>query len=111
MTTIFRFKKSQSAAFVTDTDHFDDPLSVTILPPKDESPQDCELRLRNEQEADRISREIDDSLRESRSTHEKRKKAIKVLLLGESVVFAVTSSWAAFDAVLQVKRNRERVQH
>lgn len=63
---------------------YDDPLSRALMPPKDESPEDRARRLHAMQEATRVSREIDESLQESRRAMEKRKKAIKVLLLGES---------------------------
>ena len=62
----------------------DDPLSQAMRPPEDESPQDRVLRLEQQQEATRVSREIDESLVESKRAYDRRKKAIKVLLLGES---------------------------
>lgn len=64
MATKFRSKKSLSAEIVVDKYRFDDPLSFAMLPPKDESPEDRERRLEKQQEASRISREIDDSLQE-----------------------------------------------
>lgn len=85
MATKFRSKKSLSAEIVADKYQVDDPLSLALLPPKDESPEDRELRLERQHEASRVSREIDEGLQESRRIYEKRKKAIKVLLLGEPV--------------------------
>jgi hypothetical protein len=60
----------------------DDPLSKALMPPKDESPEARTLRLRKQQEATRVSQEIDETIQESRKTYERRKKAIKILLLG-----------------------------
>jgi guanine nucleotide-binding protein subunit alpha len=64
-------------------DH-DDPLSKALMPPKDESPVARAQRLQKQQEATRVSQEIDDTLQESRKAYEKRKKAIKILLLGQA---------------------------
>lgn len=85
MAAKFRSKKALSAEIVADKYRYDDPLSLAMLPPKDESPEDRAKRLERQQEASRISREIDDSLLESKRVYEKRKKAIKVLLLGKPV--------------------------
>lgn len=98
-----------SAEIVADKHRFDDPLSLAMLPPKDESPEDRTKRLATQHEAARISREIDDSLQESKRLFDMRKKAIKVLLLGELVsryVFVLPS-----DLREKAKQNRERAQH
>jgi guanine nucleotide-binding protein alpha-1 subunit len=65
-------------------DVHEDPLSQAMMPPNDETPEERALRLEAMQEATRVSREIDESLLESKRAYEKRKKAIKVLLLGGS---------------------------
>lgn len=83
MTTKFRSKRAP----VDPSGHRDaheDPLSQAMMPPKDETPEERALRLEAMQEATRVSREIDESLLESKRAYEKRKKAIKVLLLGGS---------------------------
>jgi len=54
------------------------------MPPKDESPEQRAVRLEKAQEATRVSREIDEGIQESKKAYEKRKKAIKVLLLGQA---------------------------
>jgi hypothetical protein len=81
MTTKFRSKKPPAKP-VRPYDVHDDPLSLAMMPPDDESPEDRALRLEQQQEATRVSREIDEGLLESKRAYEKRKKAIKVLLLG-----------------------------
>lgn len=62
----------------------DDPLARALQPPPDESPDQRELREQMQREASRISSEIDDDIQEARKVYERRKKAIKILLLGES---------------------------
>ena len=46
-------------------------------------------RVHEQEEAARISREIDESLQETKKLIERRKKATKVLLLGELVAFTL----------------------
>lgn len=89
----------------------DDPLSQALMPPEDESPEDRALRIEKQQEATRISREIDESIQESKKAYEKRKKAIKVLLLGESLKYCRAARLGAYRglSIIQVRPNRERV--
>ncbi|KAJ7058012.1 guanine nucleotide binding protein, alpha subunit [Mycena amicta] len=61
----------------------DDPLALAIAPPPNETPSARETRERAEREASRISDEIDALLRRERET-EKKKKPVKLLLLGQS---------------------------
>lgn len=63
-------------------DRHDDPLAKVLQPPPDESPADRARREQQQREATRISMEIDESIQEARKLYEKRKKAVKVLLLG-----------------------------
>ena len=77
-------------------DVHDDPLSQALMPPEDESPEDRALRIEKQQEATRISREIDESIQESKKAYEKRKKAIKVLLLGESLKYCRAARLGAY---------------
>jgi hypothetical protein len=86
MSTKFTSKRAPAVP-IGYKDLHDDPLSQALMPPEDESPEDRALRVEKQQEATRISREIDESIQESRKAYEKRKKAIKVLLLGESLNF------------------------
>lgn len=60
----------------------DDPLSKALQPPPDESPDDRARRIQQQKEAQAISHRIDEDIQESRKAFERRKKAIKILLLG-----------------------------
>jgi hypothetical protein len=59
-----------------------DPLSKALQPPPNESEEDRTNRLQLLRAAEQISREIDASIAESKKEWERRKKAIKILLLG-----------------------------
>lgn len=61
----------------------DDPLSRALQPPPDETPAERDERLRAEREAKRVSDEIDEQLRKERVVL-KKKKPVRVLLLGQS---------------------------
>ena len=61
----------------------DDPLSLVMAPPSDETPDQRARRLADEEEARRVSQEIDESIRRERSI-QRKKKAVKLLLLGQS---------------------------
>ncbi|GBE77330.1 Guanine nucleotide-binding protein alpha-4 subunit [Sparassis crispa] len=60
-----------------------DPLAAVLLPPPDETPDARERRLRAEEEAKQRSENIDRMIRDS-ERHQRRKKVVKVLLLGQS---------------------------
>lgn len=62
----------------------DDPLTLALAPPAGETDEQRTRRLRDEAEARRVSDEIDSQLREERAALRKKKKPIKVLLLGQS---------------------------
>lgn len=62
----------------------DDPLTLVLAPPPGESPEEKETRERAEVEARRLSDGIDDQLRQERIALKKKKKPVKVLLLGQS---------------------------
>ncbi|KAN0078032.1 Guanine nucleotide binding protein (G-protein), alpha subunit [Tylopilus felleus] len=62
----------------------DDSWSAIFKPPLNESLQQRQERIARQQEATRISQEIDDAIEKSRKQLEKRNKAIKVLLLGQA---------------------------
>ena len=77
-----------------------DPLSVALQPPPNESQAEREGRLRQENEAKKRSDNIDKMLRDTERRNRK-KKTIKVLLLGQSESGKSTtlkreSSWSAF---------------
>jgi guanine nucleotide-binding protein alpha-1 subunit len=110
MSTKFKSKRAPGMP-VGYKDVHDDPLSQALMPPEDESPEDRALRMEKQQEATRISREIDESIQESKKAYEKRKKAIKVLLLGESLNYWRAVRLGAYRglSIIQVRPNRERV--
>lgn len=62
----------------------EDPLALAIAPPADETPAQRELRERREADARRISDEIDEQLRRERDLEKKKKKPVKLLLLGQA---------------------------
>jgi guanine nucleotide-binding protein subunit alpha len=61
-----------------------DPLSLALTPPHDETPDEEAERLAKEAEARRISNEIDADLKAEAAVLKKRKKTLKLLLLGQS---------------------------
>ncbi|OSD01148.1 G-alpha-domain-containing protein [Trametes coccinea BRFM310] len=60
-----------------------DPLAAALLPPADETPDQREARLRQEEEAKKRSENIDRMLKHDEKSR-RRKKTVKVLLLGQS---------------------------
>ena len=61
----------------------DDPFDEILKPPPDESPEERTIRLAREEEAKRISRAIDDSIKAERQLR-KKKRIFRLLLLGQS---------------------------
>ncbi|KAG8932487.1 hypothetical protein FRC02_001010 [Tulasnella sp. 418] len=61
----------------------DDPLWLAIKPPKNETPEQQAIRLKREAEARRISDQIDEAIR-AESAQMKKRKIIRLLLLGQS---------------------------
>ena len=62
-----------------------DPFAAALMPPPEETEDERAKRVWEQEEAVRISREIDESLQEAKKQIEKRKKATKVLLLGKLI--------------------------
>lgn len=62
----------------------DDPLAHVLRPPPDESPDARTQRIAQEEDAAKRSRAIDEQLVNDRKAFEERKRAVKVLLLGQS---------------------------
>ena len=60
-----------------------DPISAALLPPPNESAVDRERRLQAEEQAKKISDDIDEMLKAERN-EQRKKKPVKVLLLGQS---------------------------
>jgi guanine nucleotide-binding protein alpha-1 subunit len=61
----------------------EDPLAFVTEPPPNETLNQRTIRERQEEEAKRISEQIDESLNQERAAL-KKKKPVKVLLLGQS---------------------------
>ncbi|KAF8546920.1 G-protein alpha subunit [Imleria badia] len=61
-----------------------DSWSAIFAPPQNETLAEKHVRIAQQQEAARISKDIDDAIEKSRKQFEKRKRAIKVLLLGQA---------------------------
>lgn len=59
-----------------------DPLTLAIAPPPDETPEQRQIREAAEAEAKRVSDEIDEQIRKERELDKKKKKPMKLLLLG-----------------------------
>ncbi|KAH7882786.1 guanine nucleotide binding protein, alpha subunit [Phlebopus sp. FC_14] len=62
----------------------DDPFASILAPPPNETPDEKEAREQAEAEARRISDAIDEQIRQERNALKKKKKPVKVLLLGQS---------------------------
>ncbi|OSC97274.1 G-protein alpha subunit [Trametes coccinea BRFM310] len=62
----------------------DDPLARALQPPIDETPEERAARIRQMEEAQRVSREIDEEIAIARRAYDRRKRAIKILLLGQA---------------------------
>jgi len=60
-----------------------DPLALAIAPPPNETPEQRQIREATEAEAKRISDEIDEQIRKERDFDRKKKKPVKLLLLGQ----------------------------
>jgi guanine nucleotide-binding protein subunit alpha len=61
-----------------------DPLTLAAAPPKDESLAQRLVRERAESEARKISDEIDEQIKREKQATKRRKRPVKVLLLGQS---------------------------
>jgi guanine nucleotide-binding protein alpha-1 subunit len=80
----------------------EDPLTVALTPPRDESPAQREARERAELQARKVNDEIEEQIRLERTALKKKKRPVKVLLLGQSesgksVVHLRSSSAANFN--------------
>ncbi|KAH7911298.1 guanine nucleotide binding protein, alpha subunit [Hygrophoropsis aurantiaca] len=62
----------------------DDFLAYVLAPPTGETPEDKEKREQQEAEARRVSEAIDEQIRQEKVALKKKKKPVKVLLLGQS---------------------------
>lgn len=60
----------------------DDPLTLALKPPADETPEQHAERIAKENEAIRVSEEIDKELERELAEKKKKNIEIKILLLG-----------------------------
>jgi guanine nucleotide-binding protein alpha-1 subunit len=65
-------------------DRQDDPLAKVLQPPPNESPEERVRREQQQREATRVSLQIDEGIQEAKKAYDRRKRAVKVLLLGAS---------------------------
>ena len=63
----------------------DDPLTLAMAPPPDETPVERAERERKEHEALQRSRQIDAELKNAKAALKRQKRAIRVLVLGQSL--------------------------
>ncbi|TFK74544.1 G-alpha-domain-containing protein [Pluteus cervinus] len=66
------------------TDLEEDPLSLAIAPPKNETPQQRQLREELEEQARQNSQRIDERIKAERLALKRARQQVKVLLLGQS---------------------------
>jgi guanine nucleotide-binding protein subunit alpha len=60
----------------------DDPLSLAMQPPPDETAEQRQVREAAEAEAKRVSDEIDEQIKKEREIERRKRKPVKLLLLG-----------------------------
>ncbi|KAG6833403.1 hypothetical protein H0H87_007388 [Tephrocybe sp. NHM501043] len=68
----------------------EDPLTLALAPPPDETPEQRAARESAEAQAKKISDEIDEQIRKEREGDRKKKKPVKLLLLGQFTLFTLT---------------------
>lgn len=61
-----------------------DPLALAAAPPPDETLAERMIREKAEAEAKKISDEIDEQIKRDKLASKRRKRSVKVLLLGQS---------------------------
>lgn len=83
---------SSSSALPNPATNPDDPFYPFLLPPPDESLEDRVEREEREADARRVNDEIDEMLKAERATLRRRRKPVKVLLLGQSESGALSFS-------------------
>jgi guanine nucleotide-binding protein alpha-1 subunit len=85
-------------------------LALAIAPPPNETPEERRVREAREAEAQRVSDEIDERLKKEREGEKKKKRPVKLLLLGEP--FSSRVQWMcrvdAFEKKVRVRVARLR---
>ena len=75
----------------------EDPLTLAMSPPPNETPEERQAREVREAEAQRISDEIDEQIRKEKEAKRKKKRPVKVLLLGQSESGACSQRFSPRD--------------
>lgn len=63
----------------------DDPLTLALMPPPDETLEQRQAREAAEAEAKRVSDEIDEQIKRERENERRKRRPVKLLLLGKSL--------------------------
>jgi guanine nucleotide-binding protein subunit alpha len=61
-----------------------DPISILLAPPPDETPEQRKAREAKEDAARKVSLRIDEELKMDKAAMKKKNNAVKVLVLGQS---------------------------
>ena len=77
----------------------DDPITAALKPPPTETEEERIIRLQHEDEAKRISEQIDEDLREERERLKKRKGDVKVRLFFHPLVSRLTLTPSCYSWV------------
>jgi guanine nucleotide-binding protein alpha-1 subunit len=67
----------------------EDPLALAIAPPPNETPEQRHAREFAEAEARKVSDEIDEQLKREKENERRKKKPVKLLLLGASLFTSI----------------------
>ena len=87
----------------------EDPLTLAIAPPPDETYEQRQIREAAEAEAKRISDEIDEQIRKDREAERRKKKPVKLLLLGAfSLYFSEIALRCIFIVKARAKAGKRR---
>lgn len=86
----------------------EDPLTRAMQPPPDETYEQRLIREAAEAEAKRVSDEIDEMLRKEREAERRRKKPVKLLLLGAPLVLIILRSITNMSYMGHCRPERER---
>ena len=77
----------------------DDPITAALKPPPTETDAERKIRLQLEDEAKRVSEQIDEDLREERERLKKKKGDVKVRILVLFFISKLTSTPSFFSWV------------
>ncbi|SJL11028.1 uncharacterized protein ARMOST_14429 [Armillaria ostoyae] len=83
----------------------DDPLTLALAPPPDETAEQKEQREAAEAEAQRRSDEIDEQIQKERELERRKKRPVKLLLLGPSLILLDTYHFLIY--CVRAKRERQ----